>query len=334
MSDQEFENYLTLIGRLLRLSSSQRKAIGEELRDHFESRVAELVQSGLLHEEAVRMAVEEFGDAAGLAAQFTTVSQTRKRRLIMRGTVGTVAALAAAIVIGMASWPDHNTGLMVERAGAQTAEKQKLEKADIATRDRAARETERMLNVPIDVEFQETPLAEVLQYLRDSRQIQIVLRSGVLSDAGIDPTTILVSTSLSKVRGAKVLGLILEANGLGYMIDNDGLVIVSTKEDLDSRLTIRIYDCRKILASESAIPAPVPAEPANNQKQSKPKTPADKLVNVICTTIFSNTWSEMGGPGTVSEYGGLLVVCQTQAAHEEIADLLEQLSEKLAAPAK
>src|SRR3954468_20998265 len=56
MSDREFENYLTLIGRLLRLSPAQREAIGEELRDHFESRLAELVERGLAHDEAVRIA--------------------------------------------------------------------------------------------------------------------------------------------------------------------------------------------------------------------------------------------------------------------------------------
>jgi hypothetical protein len=36
MSDHEFENYLTLISRFLRLSPAQREAIGEELRDHFD----------------------------------------------------------------------------------------------------------------------------------------------------------------------------------------------------------------------------------------------------------------------------------------------------------
>src|SRR3954466_1952312 len=123
MSDREFENYLTLIGRLLRLSPAQREAIGEELRDHFESRLAELLEAGRAHDEAVRIALEEFGDAAGLAASFTSISQTRRRRLIMRCTVGSVAAIAAAVVVAMAVWPENHAGRVVAKAVAQNEEK-------------------------------------------------------------------------------------------------------------------------------------------------------------------------------------------------------------------
>ncbi len=90
MPDHEFENYLTLISRFLRLSPAQREAIGEELRDHFESRLTELINAGKSHDEAVRLALAEFGDAAGLAAEFSHISQARRRRLVMRCTVASV----------------------------------------------------------------------------------------------------------------------------------------------------------------------------------------------------------------------------------------------------
>src|SRR5262249_20223714 len=111
------------ISRFLRLSSPQREAIGAELRDHFESRLAELVSQGRSHEEAVRMALEEFGDAAGLAAQFSYITQSRRRRLIMRCTVASVAALAAAVFVAMAMWPDQRAGTPINRAVADVADK-------------------------------------------------------------------------------------------------------------------------------------------------------------------------------------------------------------------
>src|SRR5438552_12305069 len=118
MSGREFENYLTLIGRLLRLSAAQREAIGAELRDHFESRLTELTARGLSHEAAVQIALEEFGDAAGLAAQFSRIAQTRKRRLIMRCTLASATALAAALVVAISLWPEGRAGRLVDHAAA------------------------------------------------------------------------------------------------------------------------------------------------------------------------------------------------------------------------
>ena len=50
MSNDEFETWLSLVGRLLGLSERQRSQIGAELRDHLESRVADLLESlSLIH---------------------------------------------------------------------------------------------------------------------------------------------------------------------------------------------------------------------------------------------------------------------------------------------
>ncbi len=46
MSEREFENYLTLLASLLRLSGTQREAVSSELRDHLQERVAHLMQQG------------------------------------------------------------------------------------------------------------------------------------------------------------------------------------------------------------------------------------------------------------------------------------------------
>ncbi|MFP6618394.1 MAG: hypothetical protein VB877_03535, partial [Pirellulaceae bacterium] len=53
----------------------------------------------------------------------------------------------------------------------------------------------------------------------------------------------------------------------------------------------------------------------------------ESLIELITTTIAPDSWEEVGGAGTVSEFAGnlSLVISQTQEVHEEIADLLEQL---------
>src|SRR4029079_17122604 len=122
MSQKEFELYLSLLSRFLRLKSTQRSDIADELRDHLEARLEELSRSGLSREEAIHAALEEFGDATELAQHFTQIAARRKRRFIMRCTVGTVAALTAGILLTTALWPDNHGMQLPPIAIGQQAE--------------------------------------------------------------------------------------------------------------------------------------------------------------------------------------------------------------------
>src|SRR5438046_1857342 len=125
MSDREFDNYLTLLVGLLRLDSKQRGTIADELRSHLEDRLDELTARGISRDEAVKQALAEFGDAAGLAGQFVAIQRNRKRRWLMRVTTFSIAAtllLAAGITI---FWPGRNAAPGVAMAIAQTAEQKK-----------------------------------------------------------------------------------------------------------------------------------------------------------------------------------------------------------------
>ena len=53
----------------------------------------------------------------------------------------------------------------------------------------------------------------------------------------------------------------------------------------------------------------------------------NSLINLITTTVQPDSWEELSGPGSVMPYRTTLslVIRQTQAVHEEIADLLGQL---------
>ena len=91
MSEREFENYLILVGRLLRLTPAQRDAVADELHDHLQERLEVLTARGVSRDDAVRIALEEFGDAAGLAGEFSEIVRGRKKRWMMRVTTGTIA---------------------------------------------------------------------------------------------------------------------------------------------------------------------------------------------------------------------------------------------------
>jgi hypothetical protein len=366
MSDREFENYLMLIGRLLRLSAAQREAIGAELRDHFESRLTELTSRGISHDAAVQIALEEFGDAAGLAAQFSRIAQTRKRRLIMRCTLASAAALAAALVVAISLWPENHAPL--NHAVGQTAEKSalgKLEKVAESTPDNFTAITNAKLDRFIAVDFADNPqpLKDFFDYLGKTLDFESCFDQDGLRQAGIDPAATLVAKSFKHIRGKMLLDLVLGDYNLGYRV-RDGIVIVSTKDKLGTQLEVRIYDARNILDHDKSYashekapahdhaqprqPATVPSSdpsaaattgiihlvqagdaPQAEKKAPSPDSPVERLINVITTTVEPETWDRAGGAGTISEYGGLLVIGQTEEVHRKVSDLLEQLESRL-----
>jgi hypothetical protein len=354
MSDHEFENYLTLIGRLLRLSPTQREAIGEELRDHFESRLGELLEAGVAHDEAVRIALEEFGDAAGLAASFTRVSQTRRRRLIMRCTVGSIAAIAAAVVVAMAVWPENHAGRIVANAIAQTKESSKATQPERKKSiEELSSETAAKLNELTEAEFVQAPLKAALTYFCDKHQLQLYYHRS-LTDAGLDPTAIPVSLNVHPVRLKTCLDWMLSENNLGYTI-RDGVLVIATKDWLSVQLETRVYDCRDILASDAAStrameskPLALPPAPPNTSSARSeylhlaqlggpaplpPTIPnssaAERLTSLVRKTVAADTWSEVGGPGSIVEYQGLLIVSQTAEVQAQVRDLLDEISARL-----
>ncbi len=78
-------------------------------------------------------------------------------------------------------------------------------------------------------------------------------------------------------------------------------------------------------SSQSGSPQSIPFGPGGMKGGSQ--ADFDTLIDLITSTISPQTWSEMGGPGTIQGFDTnlSLVVSQTQEVHEQIADLLAQL---------
>lgn len=120
MSEQDFEMYLTLLAKTLRLSDKQRSAIANELRDHLEARLEELTSEGVGKHDAIKTALAEFGDASALANDFTTIGKHRNRRRIMQTAFGTIAAAAVVAFAVMTLTPNNYQGNPTQpMAGAQ-----------------------------------------------------------------------------------------------------------------------------------------------------------------------------------------------------------------------
>ena len=371
MSDHEFNNYLSLLAGLLRLGEKQRRAIAEELRTHLEDRLEELLARGMSREEATRQALAEFGDAAGLAAQFASISRGRRRRWLMRAISFSVAAMLL-IAAGLAIfWPGRNAG-----PGAALVVAQAPKQAEAKDETAAARRPriEDVLNKSMDLEFKETPLREVASQLTQKTGVTFYLNAKTLSDAGV-PLDAPITGVFRNLKLRTILALMLQDLDLAYMEIEEEAFLITTPDHAESRLVIRVYDCRDLLAMEApkgsdeflpiapvrmsgggffAVQDEVPARGGANQSQpsNPPAAPdppgggrgggigevptrpitrhelrADRLVNLITTNVSPQSWDAVGGPGSISEYNGLIVISQTGDCHNQVEHLLNMLRE-------
>ena len=252
MAEQDFELYLSLLSRFLRLKAAQRQEIADELRDHLEERLGELTARGLSREAAIREALEEFGDAAELANHFTQVSRTRKRRMIMRLTFGTAALLAASLLIATAFWPQARDAAAPGQAVAQGFGNPPFRGGGpaVAVEEDSKQAIEAKLSKRIGkLEFESVPLAEVIEKLGDQIEIDILFDRAAISEEGLaidSPVDLQVRRANVSARGA--LELVLEPFQLNYTI-RDGVIMITTTAKANQ---IQVYNVQDLLQQGGA----------------------------------------------------------------------------------
>jgi PadR family transcriptional regulator/HAAS domain-containing protein len=248
MTDSEFDNYIALLSRLLRLGGKQRDAIASELRAHLEDRLDDLLARGVPRDQAVRQALEEFGDAAGLAAEFVSISRDRRNRWIMRLTS---ISLAATILIAagiFTFWPGGNAGpgraAVVAQVPTRPAPGGPGHGAGGGAEAKPLSLTDK-LNERLDVQFTDTPFNDVVEFLQDRTDIQFVIKRTKLEEAGVNFDTP-ITRSLKNVRLSTLLDVMLEELNLVYS-EKDDLIVITTPDDAVATMEVRVYDCRDLL---------------------------------------------------------------------------------------
>lgn len=347
ISHREFQNYLGLLGRLLRLRAAQRTAIEEELRAHMEERFAALSSQGIEPEQAVSMALAEFGDAAALAAEFTAISRLQKRRWMMRFTIGSIAATILLTAVVVSVWPDGPGELadpaaqaqQVEKPAPPSAEKPAPPKAETpAPKKDANAQTQAKLEAHTDAEFVDTPVPDVLNFLAEKAGVQVYIDRRALDVVEVNPADVPVTINLKDVPVEMVLRLVLRQHGLAYMLDH-GVVIVTTPEEVKQSLEIRVYSVGDLVQPPSQPAAvefdegrpfyPGPAGAALGAALGASSHVAE-LIDLVTSTVEPASWAGAGGAATIRDYRGALVIAQTYQGHHQVEKLLGGLREAIA----
>ena len=255
MSNQEFENYLKLIGKLLQLSPSQQAQISVELRDHLRSRVTELEDDGLAHEDAVSLAFEEFGDAALMAKNFQTVMKLKRRRWMMRFATLSMASVFLTAIFTMAMWPSNARFGAPESASANLAENLSNNQKRVEINDTPDRlsdatrrnlETEAKLREVVSLEYLEMPWSDIERDLEERGGFNIFLDQSARDDSlSVDEP---LTFQLNQIPLEKALLMLLAEKNATFHIDYGIVVVISRDDAEDPRyMKVKMFNCRDLI---------------------------------------------------------------------------------------
>ena len=182
---------------------------------------------------------------------------------------------------------------------------------DLAKRGPSDERIKQALNSPTEMEFVDTPLTDVIDYLKDYHQIEIQLDKKALEEASIALDTP-VKKNLKGMSLKSALRLTLSELGLTYIIQ-DEVLLITTKEAAEQKLETVVYPVADLVLPANAPPGS--------------EADFDALIDLITSTIDPTTWEAVGGTGSIAKFETnlSLTVSQTQEVHEKIVDVMTKL---------
>jgi hypothetical protein len=161
--------------------------------------------------------------------------------------------------------------------------------------------------------FTETPLCDVIEYIKDQHKLEIQLDKKALDDVGVAPD-VPITCNLKGISLRSALKLVLHNLGLTFQIWNEVLMI-TTPEQAESRLEIVVYDVADLVTCRD--------------EKGELWEDFDQLIETITSTVKPTTWDSVGGPGSIAPgtYASakVLVIAQTGEVHDLIAELLDKI---------
>jgi type II secretory pathway component GspD/PulD (secretin) len=184
---------------------------------------------------------------------------------------------------------------------------------------------------PIEAEFIEVPLRDVIDYVAVYLELPFVIDQAALDDEGLTGDES-VSLDLEVAKAEAALNESLRPFGLDFVV-MDGYVLVSTRVELEETRHVRVYDCSKIFSRVASGSG----ENGTGRGGTFGESP---IVQMIKHAAAPGTWyvpvtggDPSHGPsetdGTISQLGGLLIVRHNPLVHRQIEQLLADLDEKL-----
>lgn len=329
MPENEFELYLELLGKFLRLRPQQRTEIADELRDHLEVRLEELARGGMSRAEAVRRTLDEFGDAASLADHFSQLAQARRKRFLMRCTFGTVTTAALMLIVATALWPHSASMRSISSPSFAQADSGKGDAGaktgggfnPAATTPADERVHKKLDEAKMKLEFLDTAGRDALDHLRQTLEVDFVYANDVADELTMPVN---LNVQFTELTGRAALQLVVDQIRLSFLI-RDGVVQILRPE---ATQIVAVYDTAPFLGDTTARAAADGFDRENEYALQRQLL--EELVQSVVSTVQPNSWQQSGGTGSITSYNGMLIVRNRTDVVADVSRLMEQLGTQFA----
>lgn len=135
-----------------------------------------------------------------------------------------------------------------------TERRQKYKSVDIGSKGDAELRISSALQSPLTgagLDFTDTPLEEVVVFLRDEYGIEIQLDVPALDDLGLSPDEP-ITVNLRNISLRSALRLMLKQLELTYMIA-DEVLLITTEEEAETRLTVKVYPVGDLVIDKTPL---------------------------------------------------------------------------------
>lgn len=258
--------------------------------------------------------------------------------------------------------PWHKDVLYPKNWAEITAKRQSS--AEVTESEASRAITRKLQQTAGEIHFDGIAFEQLIDHLRDLTGLNIVVNWSALETAAIEKDKeVSLKLMAGTVKYETALKLILEEVGggeveLAYEI-GDGVVQISTKEDLARRTTVQVYNVQDLIIRVPDFEGrQINLNNIGNSQRGglggaqggggggqggggifdgggqQPQGQGDtngtdnlaRLVNLIQTTIDPESWREAGGnTGAINDLNNQIIVTQTATAHNQLRDLLKQL---------
>jgi len=198
-----------------------------------------------------------------------------------------------------------------------------------------------------ELRFEQTPMGEVYNFVRDVTGINLHVNWRALEEVGVLRETT-VNIHLRGISVRKLLDLLIAESGAGDRLTwyvDDGVVEVTTREVADRKTIVRVYPIDDLIMEIPDFEGPTLdlssatrggsrsgggggsasggslLKDTNNEDNDKPRTKAERvqaLIDLITQTIQPDIWRVNGGTATITYLNGSLIINAPRSVQEAI----------------
>jgi hypothetical protein len=232
-----------------------------------------------------------------------------------KGGRGSVSYINGAIVVAQTEEVHRQiAALLTDLREVRQAQLKDRGQGSATVKSQTAESSQRIrkaLATPLDFDFVDTPIKDVVGALQRKLEIPIRLDTKALTDAGIVPDTT-ITLAMKQTAAQRGLRQLLAEKNLTFVIEDEAVVVTTVDRAKES-----IYPVAYAVGDLCGF----------TDSASVGRPDYDSLIETITSTIAPSSWDSNGAAGTVMPLpvANAIVCVQTDVVQQQIADLLAQL---------